>query len=301
MVEFIVFIGVLIVGALIKNAGNRRADKSNPSPRVQRLIERMQAQQSGAQPTQLQGQYTHPAGQGQGNQGQGNTSPGSQGQGSGGRAQSSAQLAGMLQQLLQAGKQAAGPGQYPAPGQYSGPAPTTSGQVSGPGPQTNYTPPGQFQPGQYPPPPPVVWQPSGRGPSHRPPQNNLPTPKGEFEQRIRELMGSGNEVAAVRLLCEEQDMGIIEAQKYARGLVAPPGRPKATQDSPESAPRPEPVEQETRYVGSAAFAESVFDIDRDENVWASGWVDKPEPDDRTDMDELWQTVRNAGRPPQPKG
>jgi hypothetical protein len=260
MVEFIVFIGVLIVGALIKNASNRKADKSNPSPRVQRLIERMQAQQSGAQPTQLQGQYTQPAGQGQGN-----TVPGSQGQGPG-RAQSSAQLAGVLQQLLQAGKQAAGPGQYP-------------------------------------PPPPNVWQPPARVPSHRPPQNNLPTPKGEFEQRIRELMASGNEVTAVRLLCDEQDMGIIEAQNYARSLVAPPGRPKAAQNSqegPESAPRPEPAEEETRYVGSAAFAESVFDTDPDENVWASGWVDKPEPDDRTDMDELWQTVRNAGRPPQPK-
>jgi hypothetical protein len=257
MVEFIVFIGVLIVGALIKNAGNRKADKSNPSPRVQRLIERMQAQQSGAQPTQLQGQYTQPAGQGQGN-----TSPGSQGQG-------------------------------------TGPAPTAQSQ-----------PPGQFQPGQYPPPPPIVWQPPAQVPSHRPPQNNLPTPKGEFEQRIRELMASGNEVTAVRLICEERDMGIIEAQKYARGLVAPPGSPKGSQNTqaaqnnqegPESAPRAEPAEQETRYVGSAAFAESVFDTDRDENVWASGWVDKPEPDDRTDMDELWQTVRNAGRPPQPKG
>ncbi|TCN42030.1 hypothetical protein EV644_104412 [Kribbella orskensis] len=267
MVEFIVFIGVLIVGALIKNVGNRKADKSKPSPRAQRLIERMQARQSGAQPTQLQGQYTQPAGQG-------NMSPAPQRQGSG-RAQSSAQLAGMLHQLLQAGKQAAGPGQYPAPGQYQ---------------------PAQFQSGQYAPPPPVVWQ-----QSHRPPQNNLPSPKGAFEQRIRELMASGNEVAAVRLLSEEQDMGIIEAQKYARSLAAPPGRPKGdqnTQESPESAPRSEPAEEETRYVGSAAFAESVFDTDPDENVWASGWVDKPEADDRTDMDELWQTVRNAGRPPQ---
>jgi hypothetical protein len=139
-------------------------------------------------------------------------------------------------------------------------------------------------------------------PNQRPPQNNLPAPKGEFEQRIRQLMASGNEVAAVRLLCDEQDMGIIEAQKYARSLVAPPGRPKATQNTeerPESAPRSEPAEEETRYVGSAAFAESVFNTDADENVWASGWVDKPEADDRTDIDELWQTVRNAARPPQP--
>ena len=56
------------------------------------------------------------------------------------------------------------------------------------------------------------------------------------------------------------------------------------------------MEEETRYVGSAAFAESIFDLDREEDTWASGWVDTPEPEDRTDIDELWQTVANPPRP-----
>jgi hypothetical protein len=96
-------------------------------------------------------------------------------------------------------------------------------------------------------------------------------------------------------------MGIIEAQEYARGLLAPPSKASPSKTS-KSAPSPDREEspavrdEETRYVGSAAFAESIFDLDRDENVWASGWVDKPEPEDRSDMDELWQTVRDNGRP-----
>ena len=45
-----------------------------------------------------------------------------------------------------------------------------------------------------------------------------------------------------------------------------------------------------------AFGTSTFERD-DEDVWPSGWVDKPQPDDRSDIDELWNTVRNAGRPP----
>ena len=115
-------------------------------------------------------------------------------------------------------------------------------------------------------------------------------------------MKTGQEVAAIRLLCDEQDMGIIEAQEYARGLIAPPSKPsagKADKPAPSSSDREESPavrDEETRYVGSAAFAESIFDLDRDENVWASGWVDKPEPEDRSDMDELWQTVRDNGRP-----
>jgi hypothetical protein len=97
-------------------------------------------------------------------------------------------------------------------------------------------------------------------------------------------------------------MGIIEAQEYARSLVRPPGTPRASRRTENSGTTDRPVadarpsEEENRYVGSAAFAESVFSTDTDENVWASGWVDKPEQDDRTDMDELWQTVRNAGAP-----
>jgi hypothetical protein len=136
---------------------------------------------------------------------------------------------------------------------------------------------------------------------HRPPQNNLAAPKGDVDSRVRELMAAHNEVGAVRLLCDEQDMGIIEAQEYARSLVLPPGTPSksgrtedsGTTDRPAAKPGPE---EESRYVGSAAFAESVFSTDPDENVWASGWVDKPEQDNRTDMDELWQTVRDAGGP-----
>jgi hypothetical protein len=75
--------------------------------------------------------------------------------------------------------------------------------------------------------------------------------------------------------------------------VAPPTltQPRATDGT-----EPEPEESDTRYVGSAAFAESIFDLDPDEDTWASGWVDTPEPEDRSDIDELWQTVRNAAQP-----
>jgi hypothetical protein len=192
--------------------------------------------------------------------------------------------------------------QFPQPGQYQRPAPY---QQAAPFQQpAGFEQPGQPYPVpwlpayQPPPPPPHV----GRGlKQHRPPQNNLPAPKGDVDSRVRELMAAHNEVGAVRLLCDEQDMGIIEAQKYARSLVLPPGKTRRTEDSgttdrpaAEAGPK-----EESRYVGSAAFAESVFSTDPDENVWASGWVDKPEQDDRTDMDELWQTVRNAGRPSPP--
>lgn len=160
-------------------------------------------------------------------------------------------------------------------------------------------PPGQYQP------PPAQWLPSyGPPQGHRPPQNKLPTPKKDTDTRVRELMNAGSEVAAIRLLCDEQDLGILEAQEYARSLVAPADqqpaspRPSSTTSEPvESQPvESEPAESETRYVGSAAFAESIFDLDREEDTWASGWVDTPEPDDRSDIDELWQTVRNAPRP-----
>ncbi|MGW1344979.1 hypothetical protein ACWCOV_28310 [Kribbella sp. NPDC002412] len=142
------------------------------------------------------------------------------------------------------------------------------------------------------------WLPSyGPPQGHRPPQHNLPTPRQDTDGRVRELMKAGNEVAAIRLLCDEQDMGILEAQKHARALVAPPGA-APTQAKPATAPTTAaaPVEEETRYVGSAAFAESIFDLDREKDTWASGWVDTPEPEDRTDIDELWQTVANPPRP-----
>jgi hypothetical protein len=268
---FISFVVFMIIVGLTKKAAKANLDPNNPSPRMQKMLERLQAQQAASRRPPVQGQYTQPA----------------SGQPSG-RAQTSAQLAGVLQQLLQAGQQQPGADQYPSPGRQT--------QYGGPG--QNPAAPGQFQPAQYQPAqyqsaqyqpaqyqsqpfPPQYQQP----PHHRPPQNRLPTPRGEIEKRVRELMTTGHEVAAIRLLCDEQDLGILEAQEYARGLVAPAGKP-----------RPEPVQEETRYVGSAAFAESVFDLDRDENLWASGWVDKPEPDDRSDIDELWQTVRTNGRP-----
>ncbi len=246
MTTIIIFGVVMIIFGLVKNASNRQRDRMGPSPRAQRLLQKMQAQQQAASQAP-QGQPT-------------------------GRAQASAQLAGMLQQFLQTGQQQQGQNQYAPPGQY----------------QPNAYQPNQYQPEQY--------QPQVHAQYQRPPaQNHIPTQNGEIEKRVRELMKTGQEVAAIRLLCDEQDMGIIEAQEYARGLVAPAGKPPRA-DQAESAPHSEPAEEETRYVGSAAFAESVFDLDREENVWAIGWVDKPEPEDRSDMDELWQTVRDNGRP-----
>jgi hypothetical protein len=135
-------------------------------------------------------------------------------------------------------------------------------------------------------------------------QQRQKAPRQDVDTRVRELMTAGHEVGAVRLLSDELDMGLLEAQEYARGLVAPsdakpqsspvPSKPAPNKPAPKE-PEPE-ADEDTRYVGSAAFAESIFDLDRDEETWASGWVDKPEPDDRSDIDELWETVRNAARP-----
>ena len=135
-----------------------------------------------------------------------------------------------------------------------------------------------------------------------PPQPSLPEVRTDVDARVRELMAAHNEVGAIRLLCDEQDLGILEAQEYVRSLTlrpgaAPAGRRTADSGTPDR-PRAEaqPIEDETRYVGSAAFATSVFDTDPDANAWASGWVDEPDQDDRSDLDELWQTVRDAGGP-----
>jgi hypothetical protein len=190
------------------------------------------------------------------------------------------QVPGQVTSLFQALRSK---GQFPPPGQYQQPAPFQQNPVT-------WLP--AYQP---PPPPPHV----GRGlKQHRPPQNNLPAPKGDVDTRVRELMAAHNEVGAVRLLCDDRDMGIIEAQEYARSLVRPPGqRPsRRTEEATTQGAGSAAIEEETRYVGSAAFAESVFSTSADENVWASGWVDKPEAEDRSDMDELWQTVRDAGKP-----
>jgi hypothetical protein len=209
MSSVIIFAVFVIVGLIVKklNGKSPARSRTNPYPRMQRLVERIQAEQRGNQPTQSRGR---------------------------------------------------------------------SGAAGQPGQQV----------------PPYQSPPAGRGTGGRTQQSK--PPKGDFDKRVREMMASGNEVGAVRLLCDEQDMGIIEAQSYARALVAGPGR--APRRTGESAARPDPGEGETRYVGSAAFAESVFSTDPDENVWASGWVEKPEQDDRTDIDELWQTVQNNGRP-----
>jgi hypothetical protein len=267
MATIIIFGVALIIFGLVKNATNRQRERMGPSPRAQRLLQKMQAQQAANQQPRQQGQQQY------GQPGQPFPAPGGQ---PSGRAQAGAQIAGMLQQFLQTGQQQAG-----------------------------YTPPGQYQPAQY------------AQPQHQQPQRGqAPPKKGEVEKKVRELMAAGQEVAAIRMLSDEQDMGIIEAQKYARGLVAPPGQSRSDRSESSGssgssgssdgsggsggsagAERPVADEPETRYVGSAAFSESLFDLDRDENVWASGWVDKPEPDDRSDIDELWQTVKNAGRPP----
>jgi len=217
MTGFVIFVVVMIVVGLINKARQQSAKPSGPpSPRVQKLLERIQAQQGGNQPVRFQGQFTQPQ----------------------------------------------------HPGQ---PAPVAQAPVQ------------QYQP-------PATWLPSNQPPAHRPPRNNLPAPRQDLDTRVRQLMSNGNEVGAIRLLCDEQDLGILEAHKYARALVTPAGTGRSS--SGEDA---EP-EEESRYVGSAAFAESIFDLDRDEEVWASGWVDTPEPDDRSDIDELWQTVRNPPRP-----
>jgi hypothetical protein len=288
----VVFIIVAIIAKAVNKSSRQARTPGTPSPRVQKLIERIQAQQGLNQPIQFQGQFTQPtSGPPQVVPGQVINSAGQVVRPAGpvqdpGRAQASAQLSGMLQQLMQAGQtagrfgqQITGPGQYtqqPGPGQQY------------PGPQTGYMPPGQFQ--AVPPP----WTPAYQPPPAKRPQN-----KGDLDTRIRELLSTGNEVAAVRLICDEKDLGIIDAQKYARSLVAGPAKARST-TTPAGSDSGQ-ADTESRYVGSAAFAESVFTTRDDDNVWASGWVDKPEVEDRTDIDELWETVQNAGRPkPPPK-
>ncbi|WP_328520026.1 hypothetical protein [Kribbella sp. NBC_00359] len=233
MAEFAIFVVIMIVLSVIGKLKQQSTKSTGtPSPRVQKLIERIQAQQG--------------------------TAPGSQ------------QVAAALEQSMQAGRQPRHLGERTSPGQ-SNQLPAKSAP--------------QYQPAE-------IWLPANQPPAHRPPQNNLPAPKQDLDARVRELMRTGHEVGAIRLLCDERDLGILDAQTYARALVAPTG---TTPGSPQSADA-EPDEDESRYVGSAAFAESIFDLDREENVWASGWVDTDEPDDRSDIDELWQTVRNPPRP-----
>jgi hypothetical protein len=261
MTGFVIFVVVMIVMSLITKA-RQQATRGNgqPNARMQALIERIQAQQGGSQPVQFQGQFTQAA------------RPGGPPPAPGtfpvqaGNPQGSQQAAAALQQLMQNGRQAPRPGEWAAPGR-----PSIQPQF-----------PIQYNPGPHQP------------PAHRPQQNSLPASKQDLDARVLELMKAGNEVAAIRLLSDEREMGILEGQKYARELVTP----QATRQ--QSADVPDEPDDERRYVGSAAFAESIFNLDdRDENVWASGWVDRPDPDDRSDIDELWQTVSSPPRPTPP--
>lgn len=286
MTGFVIFVVVMIVVSLINKArqGSTRRN-GTPSPRVQAMIEKIQAQQGGNQPIQFQGRFTQAAGQGGPPPAQQTSLPTQTGS-----APGSQQVAAVLETLLQNGRQPRHLGERNSPGQASqlpgSPTPyPPTGQYQPPG---QYQPaqnqPSQFQPVQY---NPIPYQP----PAHRPQQNRLPTPNQDLDTKVRELMNANNEVGAIRLLSEERHLGILEAQAYARSLVAPKTTSKASNAGTE------PDDDEGRYVGSAAFAESTFNLDDpDENVWASGWVDKPEPDDRSDIDELWQTVSKPLRP-----
>jgi hypothetical protein len=281
LIPVIVFIVITVVTRRLNAADRGGRNPGTPSPRVQRLIERLQAQQ-GVQPATLQGRYTQPT-FGPGTQptfGPGGQQPPAQGYGSPGHAgmpvQNSAQMAGLHDS------------------QYAGPTP----YAGAPQQALPFGQPGQFQP-------PAPW--------YAPPaqQQRAVQPKvsqRDLDQRVRELMKSGNEVAAVRLLCDEQDLGIIDAQKRARSLVAPAGtsggeatgaagRDRESGGSAAVSGAGSEDGPRERYVGSAAFAESIFDTNQDDNEsWASGWIDPPEPGDRSDMDELWKTVRDHGRP-----
>ncbi|WP_327635728.1 hypothetical protein OHB24_37800 [Kribbella sp. NBC_00482] len=282
MTGFVIFVVVMIVLSLISKAKQgSKGSNGQPSAKMQALIERIQAQQGGNQPVQFQGQFTQAAGPG------GPPPAPIPGQMPTGSTQGSQQAAAVLQQLLQNGRQPRHAGERNSPGQ--------AAQQPGAGtpypPAGMYQPPAQFQPSQYP----AQYNPGPyQPPAHRPQQNNLPAPNQDLDARVRTLMNANNEVGAIRLLSDEREMGILEAQKYARSLVAPPAAQQDGDVLDESDP------DEERYVGSAAFAESIFNVnDRDENVWASGWVDVPEPEDRSDIEELWQTVGNPPRPTPP--
>ncbi|MGH3369457.1 MAG: hypothetical protein ACRDPR_05605 [Nocardioidaceae bacterium] len=164
------------------------------------------------------------------------------------------------------------------------------------------TSPGRYQyssPPQQEPLPEQYYGPGGWQPAMPPhqttpqqlPRYRTPSPKVDVDTRVRELMAAGNEVAAVRLLCDEADLGIIEAQQYARSLMQAADHGPTQRRTGESGTSDS---GEERYVGSAAFATSVFET-ADDDAWASGWQDDDQ-DDRTDIDELWRTVRDGGRP-----
>src|SRR5207247_378546 len=121
---------VMIVLSLITKARQQATrGTGKPNPKMQALIERLQAQQGGNQPVQFQGQFTRAAGPG------GPPPAPTPGQPTGpvhvGTPQGSQQAAAVLQQLLQNGRQPRHAGEWSAPGQAS------------------QQPPRQFQPGQF--------------------------------------------------------------------------------------------------------------------------------------------------------
>lgn len=149
-------------------------------------------------------------------------------------------------------------------------------------------------------PPPVAQLPTfhPQQPSHQPPSNNLPTPQIDLDDQVRALMAAGNEVGAIRLLCDEAEMGIIAAQEYARALV----RGKAPEQEQQAEAEPivpqvgsDQKPDEWSFFGSAALGGSPADYDeRDE--WASGWQEERDPNEGQFIDELWQSIRDGSNP-----
>jgi hypothetical protein len=138
-------------------------------------------------------------------------------------------------------------------------------------------------------------------------RHHLRISQEDLDTRVRELMSAGNEVAAVRLLCDERDLGIIEAQKYARDLtgaqVAAEQDQAANQDRQQEQDRAASQDrqqheqeqaarrdrdEEQHYTGSAAIATSTFAVDSD-----TAWVDARTLDPagaRTEMEALWRNL-----------
>lgn len=151
-------------------------------------------------------------------------------------------------------------------------------------------------------PPPIAQLPSfhPQQPRHQPPPHTLPTPQIDLDDQVRALMAAGNEVAAIRLLCDEAEMGIIEAQEYARALVR--GKSLESEQNAVEAGQvvPPPVagaERDERwsFFGSAALGGTPTDYDeRDE--WASGWQETRDTSQQQFVDELWKSIREGANP-----
>jgi hypothetical protein len=160
--------------------------------------------------------------------------------------------------------------------------------------------PGWAQAGPAYQPPPMAHLPSfhPHQPSHQPPPHTLPTPQIDLDDQVRALMAAGNEVGAIRLLCDEAEMGIIAAQEYARALVrakSPGSEEQAVEAQPFVPPPVAGREEERSFFGSAALGGSPSDYDeRDE--WASGWQETRDGSQQQFVDELWQSIREGANP-----